>query len=104
MDWSRLARACDRQLPLERAASAAAIALADPRTDDVWLDTGTGTAARRPRMLCAPLAAAADSYVGPRRAFRPLHPRAELEAASFTVAAARYVARGYPSNCLSATH
>ncbi len=54
MDWSRLARAYDWQLPLERAALAAAVDLAGPRRDDEWLDLGTGTGgllrelARRP--------------------------------------------------------
>lgn len=43
MQWSRLARAYDSQLPLERAALAAAVELADPRPDDVVLDLGTGT-------------------------------------------------------------
>lgn len=43
MDWSRLARAYDWQLPLERAALAAAIELADPNADDALLDLGTGT-------------------------------------------------------------
>jgi len=199
VDWSRLAGAYNWQLSLERAALAAAVDLADPRRDDVWLDVGTGTGgllrelARRPerprvaigvddsaamlgraravplewpletgdarrlrfadgsfsvvsatyllhvvdpaarlqiiaeahrvletggrfvvvaptwprtrlaRMLYAPLAAAADSWVGPRSAFRPLDARAELGAASFAVAPARYVGRGYPSICLLAT-
>jgi len=43
VDWSRVAPAYDWQLPLERAALAAAVALAGPRRDDVWLDAGTGT-------------------------------------------------------------
>lgn len=43
MDWSRVAPAYDWQLPLERPAFAAAVALAGPRRDDVWLDVGTGT-------------------------------------------------------------
>lgn len=43
MDWSQLASFYDWQLPLERAPLAAAIALAEPRPDDVWLDVGTGT-------------------------------------------------------------
>ena len=53
-DWSRLARGYDWQLPLERAALAAAVDLADPRRDDVLLDVATGTGgllrelARRP--------------------------------------------------------
>jgi ubiquinone/menaquinone biosynthesis C-methylase UbiE len=59
MDWSRLARAYAWQLPLERAALAAAIKLADPTADDALLDVGTGTGAllrelakhpRRPRI------------------------------------------------------
>lgn len=45
MDWSRLARAYDWQLPLERAALATAIELADPTADDAVLDLGTGTGA-----------------------------------------------------------
>ncbi len=43
MDWSRVARAYDWQLPLERAALAAAVDLVDPHRDDVMLDVGTGT-------------------------------------------------------------
>jgi ubiquinone/menaquinone biosynthesis C-methylase UbiE len=43
MDWSRLARAYDRQLALERAALAVALDLADTRPDDIVLDLGTGT-------------------------------------------------------------
>lgn len=45
MDWSRLARAYDWQLRLERAALAAAIELADPVAEDALLDLGTGTGA-----------------------------------------------------------
>jgi len=45
MDWSRLARAYNWQLPLERAALATAIELADPNPDDAVLDLGTGTGA-----------------------------------------------------------
>lgn len=45
MDWSRLARAYDWQLPLERAALAAAVKLADPTASDALLDVGTGTGA-----------------------------------------------------------
>ena len=54
MDWSRLARVYDWQLPLERRALAAAVDLADPHRGDVVLDVGTGTGgllhelARRP--------------------------------------------------------
>lgn len=199
MDWSRLARAYDWQLSLERAALATAVDLGDPRRDDLWLDLATGTGgllrelARRPhrpriaigvddsaamlgsaralpqrwsletgdarrlrfadgtfsvvtaayllhvvgaaarlqiiaeahrvlgpggrfvavtptwprtrvaRMLYSPLVAAARSSVGPRSAFRPMDPRSELEAASFIIAATRYVSRGYPSICALAT-
>ena len=199
VDWDRLASGYDWQLPLERAALAAAVDLADAREDDVLLDVGTGTGgllhalahrAQRPRkaigidvsatmldevgplpegwsaetadarclrfedgtfsvvtaayllhvvddagrdriirevrrvlapggrfvvvtparprtrlarMLYAPLAAAGDSEGGPRSAFRPLDPRAELETAGFTVADARHVRRGYPSICVAAT-
>lgn len=45
MDWSRLARAYAWQLPLERAALAAAIKLGDPTADDALLDVGTGSGA-----------------------------------------------------------
>lgn len=45
MDWSRLARAYDWQLPLERASLATAIKLADPTAPDALLDLGTGTGA-----------------------------------------------------------
>jgi len=55
------------------------------------------------RILYAPLAAAAGESGGPRSAFRPLDPSSELEAASFAVAATRYVGRGYASICVSAT-
>jgi ubiquinone/menaquinone biosynthesis C-methylase UbiE len=199
VDWSRVAPSYDRQLPLERAALAAAVTLAQPRRDDLWLDVGTGTggllreltrrsdrpqnvvgvdacaamleraqalpkgwvlkrvdarrlpfadgafsvvtaayllhvvdpATRRQiigecrrvlhiggrlvivtpawprtwvaRMLYAPLAAAAGRSVGPAAALRPLDPRGELEEAMFTIAAVRYVGRGYPSLCVSAT-
>jgi ubiquinone/menaquinone biosynthesis C-methylase UbiE len=65
--------------------------------------TPTWPRTRLARTLYAPLAAAAGSSVGPRGAFRPLDPRAELEAASFTIAAARYVGCGYPSICFSTT-
>lgn len=198
MDWSQFARAYDQQLPLEAAALAAAVELADPRPDDTLLDLGTGTggllrllaerpdrprtaigvddcpamldqaralpdgwslqrgdarrlraadgsfslvtaayllhvvdaAARRQiiaearrvllpggrfvvvtptwprsrlaRMLYAPLAAVAGSSGGPRSAFRPLDPRPELAAASFTVAETRRATRGYPSLCVLA--
>lgn len=196
MDWSRLARAYDWQLPLERAALAAAVELADPGPDDALLDLGTGTGAllrelaKRPdrpsvaigvdecaamleraralpsewsqqtgdarrlpfadgtfsvvtaayllhvvdaaarrqivtearrvlrpggrfvvvtptwprtrlaRLFYAPLAAAGGSSAGPRSALRPLDPRPDLAAASFTIAAARRVGRGYPSLCV----
>lgn len=199
MDWSRVAALYDRQLPLERAALVAAVALAEPDRDDYLLDIGTGTGgflrelARHPdrprkavgvdastmmldrvpalpqgwtiatadarqlpfadgafdivtaayvlhvvdaatrreiigecrrvlraggrlvtvtpttprtriaRLLYAPLAAAARSSVGPVAGFRPLDPRAELERAMFTIAATRYVRRGYPSVCVLAT-
>lgn len=43
MGWGQLAAAYDWQLPLERPALAAAVALAAPRRDDAWLDIGTGT-------------------------------------------------------------
>lgn len=43
MDWSRVARVYDWQLPLEQAALATAVDLVDPRRDDVVLDLGTGT-------------------------------------------------------------
>jgi ubiquinone/menaquinone biosynthesis C-methylase UbiE len=65
--------------------------------------TPTWPRTRAARVLYAPLAAAAGSSVGPRSAFRPLDPRAQLEAASFTVRAVKYVGRGYPSICVSAT-
>lgn len=55
------------------------------------------------RMLYAPLAAAAGSSVGPTAGLRPLDPRRELEAATFTIAATKYVGRGYPSLCVLAT-
>ncbi len=45
MDWSRVAAFYDWQLPLERPALAAAVALADLRADDDLLDVGTGTGA-----------------------------------------------------------
>lgn len=66
--------------------------------------TPTWPRSRIARMIYRPLAAAAGSSVGPRSAFRPLDPRAELRAAGFTVVAERYVGRGYPSICLAATH
>ncbi len=196
--WSLVARAYNWQLPLERAALAAAVELADPHPDDAVLDLGTGTGgllrelASRPyppaiaigvdtsaamlkrapappqgwvleagdarqlrfadgtfsivtaayllhivdaptrrqiiaearrvlrpggrfvavtpawprsrlaRMLYTPLAAAAGSSTDPRSAFRPLDLSSELEAANFTIAAARHVGRGYPSICVSA--
>lgn len=68
MQWSRLASAYDWQLPLERPALAAAVTLAAPRTDDVWLDVGTGTGGllrqlarhdRRPRRVIGVDASAA---------------------------------------------
>lgn len=65
--------------------------------------TPTWPRTRVARMLYAPLASAAGSSVGPRSAFRPLDPRAALEAASFAIAAARYVGSGYPSLCVLAT-
>lgn len=198
MDWGRAATLYDWQLPLERPALAAAVALAEPHRDDDLLDVGTGTGAllrelaRRPdrprkvigvdasaamlervpalpegwtvetadarrlpfadgafavvtavyllhvvdaatrrgiigecrrvlrpggrlvtvtpalprtrvaRMLYAPLAAVAGSAVGPAAGFRPLDPRAELEEATFTIAATTYVGRGYPSLCVLA--
>lgn len=43
MEWSRLAPSYDWQLPLERRALDVAVALAEPRPDDDWLDVGTGT-------------------------------------------------------------
>lgn len=43
MNWSQLAPSYDWQLPLERAALAAAVELASPRDEDRWLDVGTGT-------------------------------------------------------------
>ena len=54
------------------------------------------------RALYAPLAGAAGSSVGPAAGFRPLDPRSELERATFTIAAATYVRRGYPSLCVLA--
>lgn len=66
------------------------------------LVTPTCPRARVARVLYAPLAAAAGSSAGPRSAFRPLDPRPELEAASFTIAAATIVGRGYPSICVAA--
>lgn len=58
---------------------------------------------RARRLLYRPLAALAGSAVGPRSGFRPLDPRAELEAASFRVAATRCTHSGYPSLCVLAT-
>ena len=43
MNWSRIAAFYDWQLPLERQALTAAIALAQPRRYDELLDVGTGT-------------------------------------------------------------
>ena len=43
MDWTRTAAFYNSQLPLERAALVAAVALAEPHRDDVLLDVGTGT-------------------------------------------------------------
>lgn len=43
MEWSRVAFTYDWQLPLERAALATVVALAEPDHDDVVLDIGTGT-------------------------------------------------------------
>lgn len=198
-DWRHVALSYDWQLRLERTALKAAVDLASPDRDDVWLDVGTGTAgllrelARRPdrpgsatgvdasaamvgmapalperwrletgdarrlryadgsfsvvtaayllhvvdhvdrrqvirecrrvlrpggrfvsvtptwprtrvaRMLYAPLAAAAESSVGPGAALRPLDPTHDLESEKLTVAQTRYVARGYPSLCALAT-
>jgi len=65
--------------------------------------TPTWPRSRVARMLYRPLAAAAGSSVGPLSALRPLDPRADIEAAAFSVTAERYVGRGYPSICLSAT-
>lgn len=199
MDWSRLASSYDWQLPLERRALDVAVAIAEPRRDDIWLDVATGTggllrrlalrderpgeavgadasaamlakagplpagwslteadARRLPfgdgdftvvtaayllhvvdavaqreilnecrrvlrpggrlvvvtpawpptriaRWLYAPFAATARSSVGPAAALRPLDPTALLTQAMFTVTATRYVGRGYPSLCVSAT-
>lgn len=55
------------------------------------------------RLLYAPLVRAAGSSAGGPSAFRPLDPRAELEAGGFTIAAARHVGHGYPSICVSVT-
>ena len=55
------------------------------------------------RLLYAPLAAAAASSSGVCIGLRPLDPRRELEQAAFTIAAATYVGRGYPSLCVLAT-
>lgn len=199
MDWSRYAHAYDWQLPLERAALAAAVDLGRPQADHAWLDVGTGTAgllrelagrpdrpavaigvdastamlerapalprgwelkvgkgqrlrfgdgafsvvtaayllhvvdglarreilaeARRvvhtggrfvsvtpawPRRRLAAGAYAVLVRAAGRRGpnqnpLAPLDPRAELRAAGFDVEAARYVGRGYPSLCVSAT-
>ena len=54
------------------------------------------------RLLYTPLAAAASSS-GVCIGLRPLDPRRELEQAAFTIAAATYVGRGYPSLCVLAT-
>lgn len=51
MGWSRLARAYDWQLPLQRAALAAAVKFADPRPGDALLDPATGTDGRRRLMF-----------------------------------------------------
>lgn len=45
MDWSRAATFYDWQLPLERPALAAAVALVEPQRSDDLLDVGTGTGA-----------------------------------------------------------
>lgn len=57
---------------------------------------------RLARIVYAPLAWTAGSSVGPRSAFRPLDPSAELDAAGFSITAARHVGHGYPSICVSA--
>ena len=62
--------------------------------------TPTCPRTRLARMLYARLVAAAGCAGGPRAAFRPLDPRPDLSAASFTIAAARRVGRGYPSICV----
>lgn len=64
--------------------------------------TPTLPRARVARALYAPLAAAAGSSVGPAAGFRPLDPSPELERATFAIAAATYVRRGYPSLCVLA--
>lgn len=64
--------------------------------------TPTRPRARVARALYAPLAAAAGSSVGPAAGFRPLDPSTELERATFAIAAATYVRRGYPSLCVLA--
>lgn len=65
--------------------------------------TPTRPRTRLARLLYAPLAAAAGTSTGPRRAFRPLDPRPDLAAAGFTIAETRLVGRGYPTICIQAT-
>ena len=53
MQWSRLARAYDWQLPYQRPALAAAVEFADPGPDEVLLDPATGTGGL-PRLMFEP--------------------------------------------------
>ncbi len=54
------------------------------------------------RALFAPIAWRAERSSGLLAGFRPLDPRADLEAAGFVVRAVRYVDRGYRSWCMLA--
>lgn len=65
--------------------------------------TPTRPRTRVARILYAPLVAAAGTSTGPRSAFRPLDPRADLAAAGFEIADTRLLGRGYPSICIRAT-
>lgn len=55
------------------------------------------------RAIYAPFVATGDSS-GPSAALRPLDPRADLEAASFTISAVEWIGGGYPSMCVVAKH
>lgn len=54
------------------------------------------------RVGARPFAALADRLPNVLGGLRPLDPRAALQAAGFTLAAAEYVSRGYPSLCVLA--